>query len=103
MPRIDSFLELVVDQRASDLHFHGGGPPLIRHDGDMIALPFRTLSETEVWRFLREIIPPPNQEELNRDWDTDFLYEVANLARFRVNVFRQRSGFGAVFRVIPPT
>jgi twitching motility protein PilT len=33
--------------------------------------------------------------------DTDFAYEVADLARFRCNVFADRKGPGAVFRVIP--
>src|SRR5205814_395282 len=33
--------------------------------------------------------------------DTDFAYEIAGLGRFRSNVFMDRKGPGAVFRVIP--
>ena len=33
--------------------------------------------------------------------DTDFAYEIPGLARFRANVFADRKGPGAVFRVIP--
>src|SRR4029078_13669803 len=33
--------------------------------------------------------------------DTDFAYEVPGLARFRANIFMDRKGKGAVFRVIP--
>jgi len=33
--------------------------------------------------------------------DTDFAYEIADLARFRANIFADRRGPGAVFRVIP--
>jgi len=56
-PRIDSFLRLAADQRASDLHFHTGDTPMIRHDGELVALPFRALSPDETRRFLYESIP----------------------------------------------
>ena len=35
------------------------------------------------------------------NWELDCSYTVPNLARFRCNVFMQRKGMGAVFRVIP--
>ena len=47
MARLDSFLKLVAEQQASDLHFHAGGVPMIRHDGELLPLPFRSLSELE--------------------------------------------------------
>ena len=54
MARLDSFLRLVTEQQASDLHFHAGNVPVIRHDNDLIQLPFRILSETEARRFIVE-------------------------------------------------
>ena len=50
---------------------------------------------------LDPIIPQPNQDEFARRNDTDFAYEIKGLARFRANVFLDRKGRGAVFRVIP--
>ena len=47
MARLDSFLRLVADQQASDLHFHAGSVPIIRHDGDLIPLPFRETSPAQ--------------------------------------------------------
>ena len=99
--RLDSFLTVVVDQGASDLHFHSGSPPLIRHDGDLIALPFRSLSPDEAWRFLDEVMTPAARESLETKQDADFVYVMPGVGRFRVNVFRQIHGVGAVFRVIP--
>ena len=46
-------------------------------------------------------MPAANLEEFAEKHDTDFAYEVPNLARFRANVFADRKGRGAVFRVIP--
>jgi twitching motility protein PilT len=99
--RIDSFLRLVLDQQASDLHFHAGNVPVIRHDGDLVPLPFRTLSDEETRRFVGEIMTDEQKERFERDREVDFAYDVEGLARFRVNVFTQSRGVGAVFRIIP--
>jgi twitching motility protein PilT len=101
LPRIDSFLRLVLDQHASDLHFHAGNVPIIRHDGDLVALPFRALSEEETRRFVAEIMTPEQKEQFERDKEIDFAYVLEQGARFRVNVFTQSRGIGAVFRIIP--
>jgi twitching motility protein PilT len=99
--RIDSFLRLVLDQQASDLHFHAGNVPVVRHDGDLVPLPFRTLSDEETRRFVGEIMTDEQKERFERDREVDFAYDVQGGARFRVNVFTQSRGVGAVFRIIP--
>ena len=98
--RIDSFLRLVLDQHASDLHFHAGNVPVIRHDGDLVPLPFRVLSEEETRRFVGEIMTDEQRDVFERDREVDFAYVLSG-ARFRVNVFTQSRGIGAVFRIIP--
>jgi twitching motility protein PilT len=101
MARIDSFLRLVVEQNASDLHFHAGNVPIIRHQKELVALPFRALSEEETRRFLLEIMTDEQCRLLETDSQVDFAYEVAGHGRFRVNAFEKHLGLGAVFRVIP--
>lgn len=101
MARLDSFLRLVVEQQVSDLHFHSGGVPIIRYQGDLMPLPFRPLTEMETRRFIAEILSEEQREMLKRDQDLDFVYELPEVGRFRANVFQQSDGLGAVFRVIP--
>ena len=101
MARLDSFLRLVVEQRASDLHFTAGSVPLIRHDGELVALPFRVLSEGEARKFLAEMLTPDQKETLEREQDLDFLYSLRGVGRFRANIFVQNHGWGAAFRIIP--
>ncbi len=101
MARIDSFLRLVLEQRASDLHFHAGNVPIIRYQKDLIPLPFRKLSEAETGRFLREIMTEEQREELEEQQQVDFAYVLEDSGRFRVNVHVKREGLGAVFRIIP--
>jgi twitching motility protein PilT len=50
---------------------------------------------------LYEIMPERNREEFEQRNDTDFAHSIPDVSRFRVNVFRDRKGPGAVFRAIP--
>jgi twitching motility protein PilT len=100
MARIDSFLRLVVEQRASDLHFHAGNPPIIRHDGELVKLPFRMLSEYETSRFLLEMLSDEQKAVLAKQRQVDLAYVLEGVARFRVSVFAQSRGLSAVFRVV---
>jgi twitching motility protein PilT len=101
MARIDSFLRLVVEQQASDLHFHAGKVPLIRYNGDLLPLPFRALSEGETRRFLVEMLSSEEREQFETDQEIDLLYALPGVGRFRVNMFMQSHGPGAAFRIIP--
>ncbi len=101
MPRIDSFLRLVVDQNASDLHLRAGHVPVVRHCGELHRLAFRELSQEEAFRLLDEIITPEQKAALSQAQEIDFAYELGDLARFRAHAFAHASGIGAVFRVIP--
>jgi twitching motility protein PilT len=101
MPRLDSFLRLVADQQASDLHLHAGNVPVIRHNGELIPLPFRTLTERETRGFVTEILSDEQRATLERDLQVDLMYALPEVGRFRANIFTQRQGLGAVFRYIP--
>jgi twitching motility protein PilT len=102
MARIDSFLRLAAEQRASDLHFHAGTVPIIRHHGELMPIPFRVLSEDEARRCLLEILGPEQRAALERDGEIDFAYELPE-GRFRAHVFHQVNGLSAVFRAISRT
>ncbi len=101
MARLDSFLRIVAEQEASDLHFHSGNVPVIRHDGELLDVPFRTLSAQETQRFLFEILNEEQRATLDRDRQVDLMYVLPDVGRFRANVFAQNQGLGAVFRIIP--
>jgi twitching motility protein PilT len=101
MARIDSFLRMVAEQKASDLHFHAGVMPMIRHDGELVELPFRPLASDETRRFLNEIMSPDQRARFEEDGELDFAYDLSGVARFRVNLMVQSRGPGAVFRIIP--
>jgi len=101
VPRLDSFLRIVAEQQASDLHFHSGSVPVIRYDGELLDIPFRVLTADESARFIREVLTPDQWARLETERQLDFLYTLPGVGRFRGNAFFQNQGPGAVLRVIP--
>lgn len=102
IPDVDHLLQLISERRASDLHLTSGLAPRLRIDGDLSVMKeFLPPSDDELRRLLYEVLPDRNREELETVWDTDFGYEIPEVGRYRVNLFRDRQGIGGVFRTIP--
>jgi len=98
--RIDSFLQLVVGQNGSDLHLVAGNPPRIRLYGELFPVKYRELGGDEATDLISETMSDSLRRAFEQRHSLDYAYEVAGLARFRVNAFRHLGGLGAVFRVI---
>ncbi len=100
--RIDGLLRRMVVDSASDLHLSTGNPAVMRIHGEM---QFRSdsppLSAPEIQALVQEIMTPKAESDFVASRDADFAYEIPGLARFRVNVFEDRNGIGAVLRQVP--
>lgn len=101
MQRIDRFLRLMNDRGASDFHLTVGRPPMVRASGSMETIRYRMISEMDFTELLQPITPEGLWQSFLQTGDIDFSYEIPGLSRYRVNLFRQQRGAGAVFRVIP--
>jgi twitching motility protein PilT len=100
---IDTMFTAMCAAGASDLHLTCGVPAMVRKDGAIQSLDASSgpLTPQTIVDLLDPIMPEKNRREFEERHDTDFAYEIAGLARFRANVFMDRKGRGAVFRVIP--
>jgi len=100
--RIDSLLHAMIEQCASDLHLSAGNPPVMRIHGEMCFVSHKpAFSSSDIDALVREIMTHKAASDFAELRDADFAYEVPGLARFRVNVFEDRRGVGAVLRQIP--
>ena len=98
---ITQLLEFGVQQGASDCHLSAGEPPMIRIDGDLRKLDSPALTREEVHSLVYDIMNDVQRRVFEETHECDFSFELGKVARFRVNVFLQRKGEGAVFRTIP--
>lgn len=102
MPAIDRYLIPLVSGQGSDLHLTAGRLPYVRVQGTLLPLTRENpLSSQQIFDLLKEFMPEDNVAQLEHEWDTDCAYEIPGTARFRVNGFRDMSGYGTVMRVIP--
>jgi len=100
---ITELLGFSVKQGASDLHITAGMPPLIRVDGDIRRINVPEMDHKEVHALIYEIMNDKQRKDYEEFLETDFSFEVPNLARFRVNAFIQNQGAAAVFAMAGPT
>jgi len=100
MARIDNLLKAMIENKASDCHICVGSPPVFRIHGELTPLKTRELSPSDAETLFYEIITEHQKEKLEKELELDFAYEIEG-ARFRVNIFTERRGLGAAFRIIP--
>ena len=98
---IAELLAFSVKNGASDLHLSAGLPPMIRVDGDMRKVNVPALDHKTVHGLVYDIMNDKQRKDYEEYLETDFSFEIPNLARFRVNAFNHNRGSGAVFRTIP--
>lgn len=99
--QVDTFLKQMVECGASDGHLKVGKPPglrisgVIHPQGDEKLLPEHTLAIAQA------LLSEEQWSIFSETGDLDFSYSLPGIARFRVNVMRQRGSISVVLRNIP--
>ena len=101
MRTMEELLRETVELGASDLHLSAGLPPLMRIHGDLTRTEHPALSAAGVTALVSSIMTDDQRQIFQAEHEIDFACEVPGKGRFRVNVFIQSRGPGAVLRTIP--
>src|SRR5437868_7048496 len=98
---IDDLLRLVVEWKGSDLHMTVGVPPIIRVDGHLHPTPYERVTAQDAQRMCYDILTDEQIQRFESTLELDFSYQLPRLARFRVNIFKERGNLAAALRRIP--
>ncbi|HEX2056301.1 MAG TPA: type IV pilus twitching motility protein PilT [Nitrospiraceae bacterium] len=98
---ISKLLTFAVQQGASDCHISSGEPPMLRLHGDLKKLDHPALNQDETHALIYDMMSDVQRKNFEEHRECDFSFDLGDIARFRVNVFVQGRGLGAVFRTIP--
>ena len=98
---LSELLAFAVKNGASDIHISSGLPPLIRIDGEMRRIKVDSLTSNVVHDMIYDIMLDSQRKEFEERLEADFAFEIASVARFRVNAYNQARGPAAAFRTIP--
>ncbi|MFH1645464.1 MAG: PilT/PilU family type 4a pilus ATPase [Candidatus Omnitrophota bacterium] len=94
-------LQMANDANASDVLLVAGMPPVIRTEGAIKKTELSSLSPTDVEKLLFSILNERQIDAYRKNNEVDITYNVSGVARFRVNVHKQRGSVAAALRRIP--
>ncbi|MFZ0408890.1 MAG: type IV pilus twitching motility protein PilT [Cyanobium sp.] len=105
--QIEDLMIELVNSGGSDLHLACGQPPYGRFNGQLRPIIHdMKLSEDQCNRLIFSLLNNSQRKTLEQNWDLDCSYGLKDVARFRVNVYRQRGTYAACLRAfgtsIPP-
>jgi len=99
--KIAPLLRLLVEKGASDLHLGADAPPIIRIDERLIQTDAEILTKESAKDLIYSMLSSEQIKKFEEGRELDFSFELADLGRFRVNVFFQRAAVGCSIRLIP--
>jgi twitching motility protein PilT len=101
MGLMSQLLRVQAEKNASDLHITVGCPPQLRLDGELVPIKLPPLSQADTASLCMSILTQEQKELFERRREIDLSYSLKGVARFRVNLFLQKGGISAAFRLIP--
>jgi len=99
---LDGLLRAGVTHGVSDMHFRPGAPPLFRLNGTMTPVKFDRLLPSHTAAIAGHFLAALGDTvDLKGIQEYDTSYSIPGVARFRINIYRQRGSLAIVARVIP--
>ena len=96
---IEDMMEQLVEMGGSDMHVQAGAPIYFRISGKLTPIG-ESLSPQECQRLIFSMLNNNQRKELEQNWELDCSYGVKGLARFRVNVYKERGCYAACLRAL---
>ena len=97
---IEDLMEQVVEGGGSDLHISAGLPPYIRISGKLTPTEHEPLTAEDCQQLIFSMLNNTQRKNLEQNWELDCSYGVKGLARFRVNVYKDRGAYAACLRAL---
>lgn len=99
---IQQLLDITISRNASDLHLSVGFPPLIRVNGELMAIPgTEVITVAAIEDLINPLLSSSQKEQFLRDLELDFSVEFAGKGRFRCNLYKQKDYSTLALRLIP--
>lgn len=97
---IKELMRDAFDVNASDIHLTVGLPPMFRINGVLRQAGEEILRREDTYNMAMELMDDRRRTQFLDNGEADFSYEIENVCRFRVNVFKQSNCVAAALRLI---
>ena len=98
--KIENILQIAKDLKASDIHITAGVPPKVRVNGQLVNLEMERLMPKDTEELILPLMNVQQRQTFEEKGEVDFSYAMADMGRYRVNVFRQRGSMAAAMRTV---
>lgn len=99
---VGKLLKLMVQKEISDIHFKADAAPALRIHGKLVsAANLAQLTAADIKAVAYQLMTAEQAKNFEADMEMDLAYYLEGVARFRVNVFRQRGTIGLTLRLVP--
>ena len=99
--RLDGWLSTLISRGGSDLLLIAGAPPSIRLEGKVEPIASDPLSGSEIEAAVVPALIPRALAQYRNENIADSSYRVPGLARFRINLHREKGNAAAAVRALP--
>lgn len=93
-------LRSMISQAASDAHFKVGRTPIFRVKKELLNSSFPVMTNKDIEKIAYFMMKERHRKDFEKKSEVDFSYQLPDVGRFRVNVFRQRGDVGIVMRIV---
>lgn len=90
MVEIYDILKHAWENGASDVHITPGIPPMMRLHGRLVPMPFSVLTPEDTAYLQQSVMSAKQQQMYQERGELDFSYALSDMARYRVNAFKQK-------------
>ncbi len=102
MRTLKELLTKLVEKKGSDLHISAGTVPRCRIHGDLIPMEDQAVIEAEEAKKLCfEFANEDQKKRLAQMQEVDFSFGIADVSRFRANVYLEKESVAGAFRALP--
>jgi twitching motility protein PilT len=98
---LEQLCRFAVDSQASDLFIKAEAPPALRVHGRIVPTDLPALTTDDTKRLAHSIMSEQQIEAFEGYHELDLAFTLADVARFRCNVYIQRGSYAMVLRIVP--
>jgi len=99
--KMKELMKMMAARDASDLHISGRSTIQYRIDEKLIPIDDKPLTFEESKELTYELLNKDQIEKFEKDLELDISFEISDVSRFRINIFKERGGIGCAVRLIP--
>ncbi len=97
-PEMSALMLALLEAGGSDLHISANSAAYGRINGELQPLTENRFSSGEIKRLIYSLLSSHQQQQLEKNYELDCAYELKNVSRFRLNIYKEKNNLAACLR-----